>query len=105
MKDTHNTQHTPGPWTWTYPEGWESCSYNRTLPSIEGVMDFGNCCYYAPQEGTPPNEANARLIAAAPELLNALESLLIRLEDNMDWYPEDEEEARAAINAATGEPS
>lgn len=54
-------------------------------------------------------EANARLIAAAPELLEALEDLArlaeaAMLEANRDWYDIDLElaDARAAIRKARG---
>ena len=48
--------------------------------------------------------ANARLIAAAPELLEALQGLLIRVADDEEYGPEHAITiARAAINKATGE--
>ncbi|WP_041862712.1 hypothetical protein [Bordetella petrii] len=61
--------------------------------------------------GERTQEANARLIAAAPELLDALESLLPMLADWHDEFPDhvgDKEgpaikAARAAIAKAKGE--
>lgn len=48
--------------------------------------------------------ANARLIAAAPELLEALQGLLIRVADDEEYGPEHAITiARAAIAKATGE--
>lgn len=57
----------------------------------------------------PNHEANARLIAAAPELLEAIKRLLPMAENNAFEYgakPEQDEDiifARAAIAKATGE--
>lgn len=64
---------TPGPWHW-------KASLGRTeMPVLLGadalpVCDFGMSETYYPVEGTPPEEADARLIAAAPELYEALEA-------------------------------
>ena len=72
-----NTQHTPGPWKACAPIG----------PGDFGILSMavnaGGNFYVA----TIPNgqhreaEATARLIAAAPELLAALESCLAHLQD------------------------
>jgi hypothetical protein len=60
------------------------------------------------------NQANARLIAAAPELLAALDSLINRSLDMRDAWDQDDayinfdnavDQARAAIAKATGEAS
>lgn len=65
-------QHTPGPWTW--PEG---CT------EIEALADPENSrTYYAPvahmdlEWSGETMAANARLIAAAPELLEALKAIV-----------------------------
>lgn len=42
------------------------------------VCWFGNATEYYPTEGTPPNEANAHLIAAAPELYEVLSEAMER---------------------------
>jgi len=90
--------HTPGPW-----------KFGKTLSSTSGEwlisLDFaghvGNpVAAIVPATG---NEyANARLIAAAPDLLAALSRLIGGLEtmqDNLDAA----RQARAAINKATGQ--
>jgi hypothetical protein len=45
---------------------------------------------------------NARLIAAAPDLLDALKNLVAQVDDNA-WTREEIADARAAIAKATGE--
>lgn len=65
------SKHTPGPWTvHTKVKGLNGIgihSANGGYVYVATVHDgFGN--------GTPPSEANARLIAAAPEVLSALQS-------------------------------
>lgn len=58
-------QHTPGPWKQeyqTYEDGAHTCVANQ---DGDWIADCG-------KESNPESEANARLIAAAPELLEAL---------------------------------
>ena len=85
------SKHTPGP--------WEHNDYQIIETKTEKVI--ANCTY----GGRNPNNANdARLIAAAPELLESLQQLI-------DWFDSDSNEpieapldaARAAIAKATGE--
>ena len=58
MSDEHKPKHTPGPWHWEDSGLWSK-------------WDF---VYLS--KGTPEFEANARLIAAAPELLAALRGII-----------------------------
>lgn len=71
-------KHTPGPWHWDDGDPLDNLMPRLVSESGEVVCDFGDCTQYYPTEGTPPDEFNARLIAAAPELLSAL--LLARAE-------------------------
>ena len=71
-----NTKHTPGPWRWD--------SYGALIgPNMEDVL------YAQEMQNTAglvvDNEANARLIAAAPELLESLEAV-IGILDAL-WFP------------------
>ena len=89
--------HTPGPWL-AYPSN-EPMQTNVGLPdsAIGHAIAFGNS-----QEEA---DANARLIAAAPDLLTALEHLLadaIALGIHQSEYSGVVIEARAAIGKATG---
>jgi hypothetical protein len=65
-------KHTPGPWRWVDPpEGQDEGPLAR-LVAADGteVLNFDPSC------GWPPDDANARLICAAPDLLAACEAAL-----------------------------
>jgi hypothetical protein len=93
-----NTQHTPGPWLLdglTIKGPHPKDPQNRLRIVAQSVFDKGTWVDEA--------RANARLIAAAPDLLEALRnivsaSLRYRLEESDPAV----EEARAAIAKATG---
>lgn len=61
------TNHTPGPWNWG--ESYKGL-YSPNGPVIDFVRYEGGFLAYGPQQ-----EANAKLIAAAPELLRLLREL------------------------------
>ena len=65
------SKHTPGRWHW-----WTSCSWKR-LRSEDGMKTHDVVVpYVARSDGHPDlmiSEADMRLIAAAPEMLEALE--------------------------------
>lgn len=94
-----NTKHTPGEWYWTdaYPK---SSDGERTW-SLIGAGGYGilSCDGVGNSPQGLNNEANARLIAAAPELLEQLQEM-VRLAEHEGW--EGFEKARAAIEKATG---
>jgi hypothetical protein len=89
--------HTPGPW-----------EIRRSKMSTDGAFDYAVSAEGAPvlaeafgrdaKGGWPPAEANARLIAAAPDMLAALKSWLEEVDGT---YPfESLEPTRAAIAKA-----
>lgn len=92
-----STQHTPGPWVAfaDHPEGAIPVRADGLLVAV---------CRYSqnPRIGKENAEANAHLIAAAPELLEALKDVMDRL---VDKHEQDESAvaAHAAITKATGE--
>ena len=94
------TKFTPGPWyvgTGTY-EG-------RNIYSVASVTDDEGFTYQpivasAEDDGIKCWDANARLIAAAPDLLEALKRCKF---DSLNMTLEDREFCRAAISKATGE--
>jgi hypothetical protein len=93
------TQHTPGPWHW---EG-NPCNYDKEQEA-PWLVDANYS--FPPILGgtiTCQSDANARLIAAAPELLSALNAMLTHMGiDEDEWNKPTFDQARAAIAKATG---
>jgi len=97
------TKHTPGPWR-----------YEAGTKTIRAARENYWLCSMDSFDGAVDHEANARLIAAAPELLAACEDL-VNLWDEWVRYSEGLEEplrrsiemrvqqSRAAISKAKGE--
>ena len=86
-------KHTPGPWKVITGAVYTAQSTGKVVPIASMDREAGN--------GTSlvEREANARLIAAAPELLKALEEIA----DRLKWGKlanETEKIARDAIKAA-----
>ena len=86
------TLHTPAPWHYRSSAHSKSTFgisiFHGTAPYEEGLIaDLSGRykSYRTEAEIDPSTIANARLIAAAPELLSALESLL---EDHKRMFPE-----------------
>lgn len=105
------TQHTPGPWRYDPVDGHiYATSEASPLPAPARVCDP-----HADDIDIDEREANARLIAAAPDLLAALRDIYraarsrdATMGDQIDLFEarrelrESCERARAAIAAATG---
>jgi hypothetical protein len=99
-----NTKHTPSPWVAkgihvVMSDGFQ---FKQQTPIGEGA------CIQTQQRNQERREANARLLAAAPDLLDCIIHLA-----NRDWFREgetgevicglDADKVRAAIAKATGE--
>jgi hypothetical protein len=96
-KSTRAQGHTPGPWEWSEDA--------RELPEIFAPSgDALAEVYKAP--GSDGARANARLIAAAPDLLEACEGMLAILEGSSKrsggWEGAFADSVRAAIAKARG---
>jgi len=105
-----NANHTPGPWE----HGNNGLIYGQCgeddveAPFVCDVIE--DSAMQALGMLSPVEEANARLIAAAPELLKALEDLLADIDDLASEFAISKEianssygqAARAAIAKATG---
>lgn len=92
------TEHTPGPWKTGICQVTKDFLKGRLTEAVVTLNDEVICI-------TGEGDANARLIAAAPELLEALQALVRGVFDG----PDDSDaamlitKARAAITKATGE--
>ena len=100
MTTQTKTQHTPGPWTATYQRG-ESDDYAvwaimaQVSPSTHYTIAEGADSVFRlspnPEEAKAEADANARLMAAAPDLLEACETATenitraLELGDKGDW--------------------
>lgn len=87
---TPNSKHTPGPWQTS--GDYSVCSESGL--HITGVLGYGAL--------PETNRANARLIAAAPELLAACQIAVQLFDAGMILPPELPNAARAAIKKAGG---
>lgn len=97
--------HTPGPWTWTGSE------FAASRGNVLELGDDGGCsdpeCCGGPSYHIEVSEDDARLIAAAPELLEALEALLVmmdreqprKLDTALSWRANDEYARALAASA------
>lgn len=92
-------KHTPGPWSiepqWSERNDGSVAVVNRS----HSGDDWDVCQVHS-------SEANARLIAASPELLSALIAMEAKAgkQNWNDQYPEQLAAAQAAIAKATGAP-
>ena len=93
--------HTPGPWNFE-----DTLVFTREpMETVDGgtsieFVEIADCSSYEIHGGYDAR-ANARLIAAAPDLLAAL-TALVNQTDAPEYFPTEVENARAAIARATG---
>ena len=88
--------HTPGPWDWHGPYMTGAYKISSLAPEGGQVLDVMI-------DRSASNLANARLIASAPDLLEALTWALAQIENDLD--PDHQaafDGARAALARATG---
>ena len=95
-------KHTPGPWRVT-PEGCIASEHDGYVPIITPFRREANRDQHG--NATPQALANARLIAAAPEMLEALEDVMALVEKNGHLLPANKKWAiaRDAIKEAKGD--
>lgn len=95
-------KHTEGPWTVEQPMDFEFTVVEDNGKDPADWRFIASCCFSDPDDPNPISraqvEANAHLIAAAPELLEALENLLAECPEAWSRHG-----AQAAIAKARGE--
>lgn len=89
--------HTPGPWVVADANG--PIEGGTCVQSLHDTYMVASCAHYYPR-GTV--QANARLIAAAPDLLDALTALLAKVHCGTALECSLCDAARAAITKAKG---
>lgn len=105
--------HTPGPWTVdssneVFPDGDGGESFSEFLTVVasggERICELpGHSSFARGSDTTKREDANARLIAAAPELLESAQSFAASLEVVGDGiFLKEARALRAAIAKATG---
>lgn len=81
MKDSH--KHTPGPWS---VSSFDGVHQYAEVTAGDGVQDLVRICDIPSWPcATEEAEANARLIAAAPELLAVLQLLHANAGESPEW--------------------
>lgn len=95
------SKHTPGPWN--VSEEFDGTSIKAGMFHVTHTIQA--CGFHEPDVDKAVTQANARLIAAAPELLEACQALIAYCDKNPPmgdslWSVR---QIRAAIAKATGE--
>lgn len=99
------SKHTPGPWTTKFRRhvNFEENSHIHLLTDKEGFNIGLLSSWVNDPETKLEAKANALLIAAAPDLLEALEELLLAWDECQNPRDGVAEHARSAIARAKGE--
>ena len=112
------TKWTPGPWVWRSISmndgnyGVSAVSVPIVIASVHNAASFGDMIAGALKRGggelrqddNATQRANARLIAAAPELYEALDQILDDMgNDGLSCCQAAKDQARAALAKARGE--
>lgn len=100
-------QHTPGPWN-VSEHSW--CETSITAPSTSNsicLLDINHATEESEESDAAVMAANARLIAAAPDLLTCLQDALASFADSVEGGEADEwvKVSRAAISKSIGSAS
>jgi hypothetical protein len=100
------SKHTPGPWKFSHRKGNDGMYRTEVFSDVHGGIAVCGWTLKHCGNGVTATyrEDNARLIAAAPDLLEALNALVAAHGSILDLRESDELKlARAAIAKATGE--
>ena len=101
---SESNKFTPGPWFHHGPSGSEHTAGGFIKSSDDRNSSPLICSIYG--TGGQPHKANANLIAAAPDLLEALEQMIDEYGTAGDGWPRNNKvlrDARTAISKARGQ--
>lgn len=104
------SKHTPGPWK-VMPRINNFIDIEHSQNLVKGAITLALCRVQARQSWEDEAQANARLIAAAPDLLEALQGMVSAWNmvcDAQGWerdHIQQQKDACFAIAKATGEPT
>ncbi len=96
-------KHTPGPWS-AGSRVNNFIDIFHSQANVKGAITLALCRVQSRASWVEESKANARLIAAAPDLLEALQNLLKVHEGEGGTRYHAGDIARAAIAKATGDP-
>ena len=92
------SKHTPGPWEAHNGEVTTPRENGRSYRRIAAVQDYGLGSL------KEVDDANATLMAAAPDMLKALMQFISEMDEGREWISDDTiDQAVRAITKATGE--
>jgi beta-xylosidase len=97
--------HTPGPWAQSHRESDDGWYRTQVYPVADPNNTIATCNWHSVRTEyghVTDRDANARLIAAAPELMEALRALADQVEEYELGNPDALRNARAAIAKAEG---
>jgi hypothetical protein len=92
--------HTPGPWKWGEGQGVITAEWNG-FPWHIATVDMSELGWHEDEQcKSRENGDNARLIAAAPDLLEALEAMIIGAAACAIPHPKEREVLQMAVDMA-----
>jgi len=98
------SNHTPGPWEINEEEYYPLNLHVHSIRVKDTNEEICDTAYWTHKENLGESRCNALLIAAAPDLLKALERIMGKAykQNWNDNYPEEVAQAEAAIDKANG---
>jgi len=102
------TKHTPGPWVAREQMSKEGRSLGWIVEHDNGRIGWSSYATAEPNDGEGPpfpvSAANARMIAASPEMAEAIEQALDDMQDGHSVCEQAKQMLRDALAKATGQP-
>ncbi len=97
--------YTKGKWYWKNEEPGTEDLAKLLSDNGEEICDFGNGEQYYPSSGSEPSDDDKKLIAAAPDLLQAVQEFIVVINKSptaLEYYGDAINRGKAAILKAVG---